>query len=156
VELLVLDVHGGTTEDDIVNIFDKANRIRLELSAIRSSEEKEQTHHSRSVYVFLDEVNTCSHMGLICEAITMRSLKGRQIHDDIHVLAALNPYRRRTTPLESFGLVFKHKKTGSTFGTGFVFSVFLSHSINSSSCRRPFILGVSRDSCTCIASRFCL
>ena len=31
----------------------------------------------REVYVFLDEINTCAHMGLICEAICSRTVHGR-------------------------------------------------------------------------------
>jgi hypothetical protein len=49
VRLLVLDVHGGTTEEDILDIFRLAERI------LDSSE-------SSRVFVFLDEVNTCAHM----------------------------------------------------------------------------------------------
>jgi hypothetical protein len=37
------------------------------------------------VYVFLDEVNTCAHMGLICEAICHNSLNGRPIDSRIKV-----------------------------------------------------------------------
>jgi E3 ubiquitin-protein ligase RNF213 len=62
------------------------------------------------VCVFLDEVNACNHMGLICEIITKRSLNGSPLHDKIHILAALNPYRRRPKNERTFGLIYKHKK----------------------------------------------
>ena len=96
VDLSVLDVHGGTTPEDIVEIFIQAEELR------KSS--------GQPAYVFLDEVNACNHMGLICEVIANRSLNGTPIHDDIHILAALNPYRRRPPQEETFGLVYKHKK----------------------------------------------
>ena len=96
VDLNVLDVHGGTTPEDIVDIFVRAEEAR------KSS--------GQPAYVFLDEVNACNHMGLICEVIANRSLNGNPIHDDIHILAALNPYRRRPPQEETFGLVYKHKK----------------------------------------------
>ena len=96
VDLLVLDVHGGTTPEDIIEIFATAEKNRLVAK--------------KPQYIFLDEVNACSHMGLICEVITRRSLHGNPIHDQIHILAALNPYRRRPPQAETFGLVYKHKK----------------------------------------------
>ena len=102
VELIVLDVHGGTTPEDIVAIFDVAEEAR--------KKSYEETGKKTNVYVFLDEVNACNHMGLICEVITKRSLHGAPLHDGIHILAALNPYRRRPPQEETFGLVYKHKK----------------------------------------------
>ena len=96
VEFIVLDVHGGTTPEDIIGIFRKANERRATIK--------------KPVYVFLDEVNACNHMGLISEAITNRSLNGIPFHDDVYILAALNPYRRRPPQAETFGLVYKQKK----------------------------------------------
>eukprot|EP01062_Namystynia_karyoxenos_P054291 TRINITY_DN4457_c1_g1_i1.p1 TRINITY_DN4457_c1_g1~~TRINITY_DN4457_c1_g1_i1.p1 ORF type:complete len:3111 (+),score=983.00 TRINITY_DN4457_c1_g1_i1:397-9729(+) len=78
--LVVLDVHGGTTEEDILGVFAEA-RERL---AKGDSE----------VFVFLDEVNTCAHMGLIAEATVGRALKGASLPDAVHVLAACNPFRK--------------------------------------------------------------
>ena len=98
VSLMILDVHGGTTPLDILQIFEKAKR-RRDLT-------------KKPQYVFLDEVNACNHMGLICEVITKRSLYGVDIHNDIHILAALNPYRRRPHRGNTFGLVYKQKKGG--------------------------------------------
>ena len=92
-ELLVLDVHGGTTIEDIQRIFD--------LAEIKRNQSKKR------VYVFLDEVNACSHMGFISHLITQRSFPdSTRIHDDIFFLAALNPYRRSKAS-NSYGLVYK-------------------------------------------------
>ena len=98
VNLIILDVHGGTTPLDILQVFEKAKR------------ERDLT--KKPQYVFLDEVNACNHMGLICEVITKRTLYGNAIHNDIHILAALNPYRRRPPRGNTFGLVYKQKKGG--------------------------------------------
>jgi hypothetical protein len=88
-----LDVHGGTTEDDIVGTFDKAV-AHLESNCCHE------------VFVFLDEVNTCAHMGIITEAICSRSLNGRRLPAGVKVLAAVNPHRRRSVQDDSEGLVF--------------------------------------------------
>ena len=91
VTLLSLDVHGGTTEREIIDVFHKAD-------------EALQQPGCTSVYVFLDEVNTCVHMGVINEAICHRSLNGHRIADGVQILAALNPYRLRPER-EEMGLV---------------------------------------------------
>jgi hypothetical protein len=97
VELMVLDVHGGTTLTDIENVFRSAERIRTEKSS--------------KVYVFLDEVNACGHMGAITSIITTRTLVTERvrIHEDISVLAAMNPYRRTPPKENPVGLVYKRK-----------------------------------------------
>jgi hypothetical protein len=46
VEFLTLDVHGGTSEDDILAVFKKAEDVIAGLPSARA-------------FVFLDEVNTC-------------------------------------------------------------------------------------------------
>lgn len=51
VKLLCLDVHGGTTEADIINIFSEASDVLTTSGEIGGS-----------LYIFLDEINTCSHM----------------------------------------------------------------------------------------------
>ena len=82
VKLLILDVHGGTTENDFMKIFKQADDM------ITSGEERE-------VFVFLDEVNACAHMDLISMAITKRVIYGDRINERVQILAALNPYRKR-------------------------------------------------------------
>ena len=92
-ELITLDVHGGTTEKDILNIFLKA--------------EKSIESNKKEVFVFLDEINTCAHMGLMSEIICHRTLFTKRISDKIHLLAALNPYRRISRDKHVPGLVYK-------------------------------------------------
>lgn len=45
--LVNLDVHGGTTEQDIIETFERAQEL---------------VKHHREAFVFLDECNTCPHM----------------------------------------------------------------------------------------------
>ena len=87
VNLKILDVHGGTTELDILDVFDQATALCVPGGGGEGG--------GRDVFVFLDEVNTCSHMSLITEAIVSRSLNGHPIHSGIRILAACNPYRKR-------------------------------------------------------------
>lgn len=66
VRLISLDVHGGTTERDIIETFSRASSL-LDTAGLGIG----------TVFVFLDEVNTCDHMGLISEAICHRTLYGK-------------------------------------------------------------------------------
>ena len=110
IKLFILDVNGGTTEDDIINIFLTASKYLEE-----DQGEQESIHENKhQVFVFLDEINTCPHMGLLCEAICHRSVKGRRIHEGICILAALNPYRKRNSKKNKAtpGLVYQlHSKS---------------------------------------------
>lgn len=54
VKLMCLDVHGGTTEEDIVDIFTSASE------ALTSPTDGSKP--GGTLYIFLDEINTCSHM----------------------------------------------------------------------------------------------
>ena len=101
VELVTLDVHGGTQESDILEIFSLA--------------ETKLSSSMKEVIVFLDELNTCPHMGLMVECICHRSLNGRPLPEGLKVLAALNPYRRRALKQQqSPGLVFQLGERQST------------------------------------------
>lgn len=82
VRLITLDIHGGTTEEDIVNVFKEAEAY---LSGPAAGD----------VYIFLDEVNTCAHMGVIAEAIGHRTINGIRLPESIKIMAALNPYRMK-------------------------------------------------------------
>lgn len=58
-QLLSLDVHGGTQEHEIISIFDKAQSI-LDFA----------DNPSATVFVFLDEVNTSCFMGVLVSTST--------------------------------------------------------------------------------------
>ena len=45
------------------------------------------------VFVFLDEINTSKHVGLLTEIITEHSIHGKPINENIRIVAAMNPYR---------------------------------------------------------------
>lgn len=103
-QLFVLDIHGGTSEADILAIFAKASKAAQE----------DENGKKREVFVLLDEVNTCPHMGLLNDIICHRSLLGMDLPCNIRILAALNPYRKRTAmDCNKPGLVFKLHDEGS-------------------------------------------
>lgn len=84
VDLLTLDCHGGTHESDILQILNQAE-----------AKFDDTTRTTKHVYVFMDEINTCGHMGLVTEIICQHSVYGRKLRPEIVVLAAINPYRQK-------------------------------------------------------------
>ena len=78
-----MQVHGGTTEEDIAKFIQKA-----EVESVKNSQAKMDT------VVFFDEANTTDAIGLIKEIMCDRRINGRPVSDDLKFIAACNPYRR--------------------------------------------------------------
>ncbi len=48
--------------------------------------------NNKEGWIFLDEINTCSHLGLITELVCNRSFLGELLPPNLVVLGACNPY----------------------------------------------------------------
>ena len=49
----------------------------------------------RQLWLFLDEINTCDHMGMLTEIICHHSCNGESLPSNLVLIAACNPYRLR-------------------------------------------------------------
>ena len=92
VEFNALNLHAGITENDIKDFMIKVDK-------------KAQ---SREIWLFFDEINTCNHIGLLADLIAHRMLDGKQIHPNIRLFAACNPYRIRNKSVSNVGLEAKN------------------------------------------------
>ncbi|CAE7752513.1 RNF213 [Symbiodinium necroappetens] len=110
VELVTLNVHGGTTEDDIDRAFAQARKLVQEREGER-------------VIIFLDEINTSQHVNMLCEAVLERSLRGDVLPSNVDVLAALNPRRKRPQQQLTTGLVFGGQGSAEEEMSGLVYRV---------------------------------
>lgn len=85
-------VHGGTTEEDIILKVKKAeelakkNRMRAQV--------KEGKVNIIDTVLFFDEANTTEAIGLIKEVMCDRRMNGEKISEDVKFVAACNPYRK--------------------------------------------------------------
>ena len=108
--MLILKVHGGTTEKDVIHKVEEAEKL-----AIRNYEE-----HNIDTILFFDEANTSQAIGLIKEIMCDRRMYGRQIRSDVKLqfIAACNPYRKHSeemlNKLSTAGLGF-FTKASDTF-----------------------------------------
>ena len=83
---LLLQVHGGTTCDDIQRKVEQAERVAQANEALKID-----------TVLFFDEANTTEALGMIKEVMVDRRINGRPIGTGLHRLqfiAACNPYRR--------------------------------------------------------------
>ena len=100
--MLILKVHGGTTEEDV--------KVKVkEAEELAASNWRE---HNIDTVLFFDEANTSPAIGLIKEIMCDKRMYGRKIRTDIGLqfIAACNPYRKHSTEmlkkLSSAGLGF--------------------------------------------------
>ncbi len=73
--------HAGISEEAIITFIEKKECDARDI--------KEQ------IWIFLDEINTCDHLGLISDIICHHSLLGRPLSKNLVFLAACNPYKER-------------------------------------------------------------
>ena len=108
--LLILKVHGGTTERDVICKVEEAEELARENCY----------NHNIDTILFFDEANTSPAIGLIKEIMCDRRMYGRHISNNIRLqfIAACNPYRRHTKEmlhkLSTAGLGFFTKSTDTT------------------------------------------
>ncbi|KAI6647051.1 E3 ubiquitin-protein ligase [Oopsacas minuta] len=108
--MLILKVHGGTTEKDVMTKVEEAEALAM----------KNFREHDIDTVLFFDEANTSPAIGLIKEIMCDRRMYGRHISSDIRLqfIAACNPYRRHTkemlNKLSTAGLGFFTKASETT------------------------------------------
>ncbi|KAF0511752.1 e3 ubiquitin-protein ligase [Gigaspora margarita] len=91
VKFTTLNFHAGIQECDISNFINYAEELANE----------------DETWLFLDEINTCDHVGILGSLISRRIFNGKLIHPNIRILAACNPYRLRTKTQSDVGLSAK-------------------------------------------------
>ena len=90
-------LHAGTREDELLSFIDG---MKIEAEKAK--------HYSTPVWVFLDEVNTCAHLGLISEITCHHRVNGTPLPTNLVFISACNPYCIRPSEAgETGGLVGK-------------------------------------------------
>ncbi|KAL3881514.1 hypothetical protein ACJMK2_027946, partial [Sinanodonta woodiana] len=88
--MILMKVHGGTTNSDIKRKVEEARKI-AQLNAVQYGP------HMYTV-LFFDEANTTEAIGMIKEIMCDRSMEGRSLHQcqNLKFVAACNPYRKHS------------------------------------------------------------
>ncbi|ETO02077.1 hypothetical protein RFI_35356, partial [Reticulomyxa filosa] len=82
INMTSIDVHGGYTTEHL--------QRDLEQPLKEAQQHKDQTY-----LIFLDEINTSPEIGAFKEVVCDHSLKGKAFPDNVVIIAALNPFRKR-------------------------------------------------------------
>jgi energy-coupling factor transporter ATP-binding protein EcfA2 len=122
-KMKILNIHAGITDKEIYDFLNHKEKeadknILEEADALQKKEEikkKEQEelgfkYFEKKLWIFLDEINTCNSMGLICEMMTKHSCQGKPLPKNIVFIAACNPYRMVVKDEEPNGLKLKGVK----------------------------------------------
>ncbi|CAG8589706.1 30140_t:CDS:10, partial [Racocetra persica] len=94
VELLILNVHAGISVREIVGFVSEAEKIAEKCE----------------VWLFFDEINACNHIGILADLIAHRLFLGKNIHENIRLFAACNPYRLRQKADTQAGLSKRYEE----------------------------------------------
>ncbi|KAL3859944.1 hypothetical protein ACJMK2_010123 [Sinanodonta woodiana] len=97
VSFKVIQIHAGVEEKDIVK-------------QVTCTNEEALNSLPNPVWLFLDEINTCSHLGLICDIVCHHQCLGHSLAPNLVIMAACNPYKwRRHGTILTAGLQGKVK-----------------------------------------------
>ena len=89
--LEIINIHPGITDDKLCRIMEKID------NKAKNMEDKE-------LWVFFDEMNTCLSLSLLTEIFINRTYNGKKFSDNIRLIGACNPYRKRKGNKEKCGL----------------------------------------------------
>ena len=89
----IINIHPGIDDTQLCKIMDEKNII-----AKKNSDEE--------LWLFFDEINTCLSLSLITEIFINRTYSGKKISENIRLIGACNPYRKRKGNKEKCGLSF--------------------------------------------------
>ena len=92
--VITININPGVTDESLSKIMEENDKI--------ASEKKNE-----EVWFFFDEINTCLSLSLITEIFINRTYNGNKINDNIRLIGACNPYRKRIRNKEKCGLSLK-------------------------------------------------
>ena len=91
--LKIINIHPGITDEILCERMDEANK-----------ESEDLKNDNQELWVFFDEMNTCLSLSLLTEIFINRKYNGKTISDNIRLIGACNPYRKRKGNKEKCGL----------------------------------------------------
>eukprot|EP00340_Litonotus_pictus_P011848 CAMPEP_0170538902 /NCGR_PEP_ID=MMETSP0209-20121228/103595_1 /TAXON_ID=665100 ORGANISM="Litonotus pictus, Strain P1" /NCGR_SAMPLE_ID=MMETSP0209 /ASSEMBLY_ACC=CAM_ASM_000301 /LENGTH=3866 /DNA_ID=CAMNT_0010840703 /DNA_START=1009 /DNA_END=12609 /DNA_ORIENTATION=+ len=92
-KLRIINFHAGLSEEMIIEEFSKVETLCSELNRKNHGQGQEEILDSDIYWVFLDEINTCNHQGLINEILVQRSIYGKMLDQRIVTVAVCNPFK---------------------------------------------------------------
>ena len=110
--LKIKNIHAGITENNIIEFMKKEvipQAMNYDDFNKENKNKKKKKEKEKKVWVFFDEINTSTCMGLIAEIMCNKTMRGEILPKSIIYIAACNPYKRKSKEAsnKNYGLVFK-------------------------------------------------
>jgi len=91
--LKIINIHPGITDETLCEKMKEANE------EVKTLKEK-----GKDLWVFFDNMNNCLSLTLLTEIFINRKYNGKKISENIRLIGACNPYRKRKRNKEKIGL----------------------------------------------------
>ena len=101
-------LNNGKTTVEIINIHPGINDEKL--CKIMDEIDEKARKQNEELWLFFDEINTCLSLSLLTEIFINRAYYGKSISDNIRLIGACNPYRKRQKEKEECGLSLSDDK----------------------------------------------
>jgi energy-coupling factor transporter ATP-binding protein EcfA2 len=101
-------LNNGKTTVEIINIHPGINDKKL--CKIMDEIDEKARKQNEELWLFFDEINTCLSLSLLTEIFINRTYYGKSINDNIRLIGACNPYRKRQKEKEECGLSLSDDK----------------------------------------------
>ena len=98
-------LNNGKTTVEIINIHPGIDDELL-CQIMDGKDKKAREQPNEELWLFFDEINTCKSLSLLTEIFINRTYFGKKISDNIRLIGACNPYRKRKGDKEKCGLSF--------------------------------------------------
>jgi energy-coupling factor transporter ATP-binding protein EcfA2 len=96
-------LNNGETKVEIINIHPGITDKKL-CDIMKEKDEIAKKQKDEELWLFFDELNTCLSLSLLTEIFINRSYNGNCFSDNIRLIGACNPYRKRKGNKERYGL----------------------------------------------------
>ena len=86
----IINIHPGITDKYLCKKMEEMNK-------------KAEDNKGKELWVFFDEINTCLSLSLLIEIFVNKTFNGKKLNNNIRLIGACNPYRRREKGMERCG-----------------------------------------------------
>ena len=104
--VVIINIHPGITDEEICEKMKELNEKAKEQKYINEGKKKIK----KELWVFFDEINTCLSLSLLTEIFMNRTFNGDKLEENIRLIGACNPYRKRKLTAEKCGLTREDDK----------------------------------------------
>ena len=91
----IIDIHPGINDEILCE-------------ELKEKDEIAKKHENEELWVFFDEMNTCPSLSLLTEIFINRTYNGNKLSDNIRLIGACNPYKKRKGNKEKCGISLKN------------------------------------------------